>query len=58
MKAKKKPLDETTPEALGIDVALRLEVLKTAEPPTRKAGVKVASVEELVAKLKNEAGVI
>jgi electron transfer flavoprotein beta subunit len=58
MKAKKKPLDETSPEALGIDIAPRLEVLRTAEPPTRKAGVKVASVEELVSKLKNEAGVI
>ena len=58
MKAKKKPLDETSPEALGIDVAPRLEVLKTAEPATRKAGVKVASVEELIAKLKNEAGVL
>jgi electron transfer flavoprotein beta subunit len=58
MKAKKKPLDETTPEALGVDVSPRLEVLNTAEPATRKAGVKVASVEELVAKLKDEAGVI
>jgi len=58
MKAKKKPLDETSPEALGVDIAPRLEILKTAEPATRKAGVKVASVEELVEKLKNEAGVI
>ncbi|HRE20237.1 MAG TPA: electron transfer flavoprotein subunit beta/FixA family protein, partial [Rhabdaerophilum sp.] len=58
MKAKKKPLDETTPEALGVDVSPRLEVLKTAEPATRKAGVKVASVEELISKLKNEAGVL
>ena len=58
MKAKKKPLDETSPEALGINVSPRLEILKTAEPATRKAGVKVASVEELVEKLKNEAGVI
>jgi electron transfer flavoprotein beta subunit len=58
MKAKKKPLDETTPEALGIDISPRLEVLGTAEPPTRKAGVKVASVEELVQKLKTEAGVL
>ncbi len=58
MKAKKKPLDETSPEALGIDVAPRLEVLKTAEPATRKAGVKVGSVEELIVKLKNEAGVL
>jgi electron transfer flavoprotein beta subunit len=58
MKAKKKPLDETTPEALGVDVAPRLTVLKTTEPPTRKAGAKVADVNDLVAKLKNEAGVI
>jgi electron transfer flavoprotein beta subunit len=58
MKAKKKPLDETTPETLGVDVSPRLEVLKTTEPPVRKAGVKVASVEELVDKLKNEAGVL
>ncbi len=58
MKAKKKPLDETSAEALGVDISPRLEVLKTVEPATRKAGVKVASVEELVDKLKNEAGVI
>jgi electron transfer flavoprotein beta subunit len=58
MKAKKKPLDETTPEALGVDVSPRLEVLKTVEPPVRKAGVKVGSVAELVQKLKTEAGVL
>lgn len=58
MKAKKKPLDETTAEALGVDVTPRLTVLKTAEPPSRSAGVKVASVAELVSKLKNEAGVL
>ena len=58
MKAKKKPLDETSPETLGVDVAPRLKVLSTAEPPKRSAGVKVASVEELVSKLKNEAGVL
>jgi electron transfer flavoprotein beta subunit len=58
MKAKKKPLDETTAEALGIDISPRLEVLKTSEPAIRKAGVKVASVQELISKLKNEAGVI
>lgn len=58
MKAKKKPLDETSPEALGVDISPRLEVLKTAEPATRKSGVKVVSVAELVQKLKNEAGVI
>ena len=58
MKAKKKPLDETSPEALGVDITPRLEVLKTVEPATRKAGVKVASVAELIEKLKTEAGVI
>jgi len=58
MKAKKKPLDETSPETLGVDVAPRLKVLSTVEPPKRSAGVKVASVEELVSKLKNEAGVL
>jgi electron transfer flavoprotein beta subunit len=58
MKAKKKPIDEKTPADYGVDVAPRLEVLKTTEPPTRKAGVKVASVGELVDKLKNEAGVL
>ncbi len=57
MKAKKKPLDETTPETLGVDIAPRLTVVKTTEPPSRQAGVKVADVAELVAKLKNEAGV-
>ncbi len=58
MKAKKKPIDETSPEALGVDVAPRLKVLKTVEPPARQAGKKVGSVAELVDKLKNEAGVI
>ena len=58
MKAKKKPLTETTPEALGVDVTPRLKVLKTVEPSGRKAGVKVGSVGELVQKLKVEAGVL
>jgi len=58
MKAKKKPLDETSPETLGVDVSPRLKVLKTAEPGGRKAGVKVGSVAELVQKLKIEAGVL
>jgi electron transfer flavoprotein beta subunit len=58
MKAKKKPLDETTPEALDVDLAPRLKVLKTAEPGGRKAGVKVGSAAELVQKLKVEAGVL
>jgi electron transfer flavoprotein beta subunit len=58
MKAKKKPIDEKTPTDFGVDVAPRLKVLKTTEPTGRKAGVKVASVAELVDKLKNEAGVL
>jgi len=58
MKAKKKPLDETSPDAYGVDVTPRLKVLSTAEPPKREAGVKVGSVAELVDKLKNEVGVI
>ena len=58
MKAKKKTIDEKSPEALGVNVTPRLKVLKTVEPSGRKSGVKVASVAELVIKLKNEAGVI
>ncbi|HEV3395705.1 MAG TPA: electron transfer flavoprotein subunit beta/FixA family protein, partial [Xanthobacteraceae bacterium] len=58
MKAKKKPIDEKTPDAYGVDVKPRLEVLKTSEPSGRKAGVKVASVADLVARLRNEAGVL
>ncbi len=58
MKAKKKPLDEKTPGDYGVDTKARLKVLKTVEPEGRKAGVKVASVAELVDKLKNEAGVL
>ena len=53
MKAKKKPIAEKTPADYGVDVTPRLKVLKTTEPPTRKAGVKVGSVAELVAKLKD-----
>jgi electron transfer flavoprotein beta subunit len=58
MKAKKKPIDEKSPADYGVDVKPRLEVLKTVEPARRKAGVKVASVADLVGKLKNEAGVL
>jgi electron transfer flavoprotein beta subunit len=58
MKAKKKPIDEKAPGDFGIDVAPRLKVLKTSEPPGRKAGAKVASVDELIDKLRNEAGVL
>ncbi len=58
MKAKKKPLDVKKPDDFGVDIAPRLKILKTAEPTTRKAGVKVSSVAELVQKLKTEAGVL
>jgi electron transfer flavoprotein beta subunit len=58
MKAKKKPLETTTPDALGVDVAPRLKTLKVQEPPKRSAGKMVKSVQELVEKLKNEAKVI
>jgi electron transfer flavoprotein beta subunit len=58
MKAKKKPLEVLKPDALGVDVTPRLKTLKVEEPPKRSAGVKVADVKELVAKLKNEARVI
>ncbi len=58
MKAKKKPLEEKTPGDYGVDVTPRLKIVKTVEPPSRKAGVMVGSVDELVAKLKDEAGVI
>ena len=58
MKAKKKPLDVKKPEEFGVDIAPRLKVLKTSEPATRKAGIKVKDVAELVAKLKTEAGVL
>jgi electron transfer flavoprotein beta subunit len=58
MKAKKKPLDVVTPEALGVDVAPRLTTLKVVEPPKRKGGVMVADVAALVDKLKNEAKVV
>ncbi|MGJ3232441.1 MAG: electron transfer flavoprotein subunit beta/FixA family protein [Oceanicaulis sp.] len=58
MKAKRKPIDAKTPDDFGVDVSPRLEVLKVTEPPKREAGVKVESVQELVSKLKNEAGVL
>jgi electron transfer flavoprotein beta subunit len=58
MKAKKKPLEVIKPDALGVDVAPRLAMLKVEEPSKRGAGVQVADVAELVAKLKNEAKVI
>jgi len=58
MKAKKKPIDEKSPADYGVDVAPRLQIVKTSEPPGRKSGAKVASVAELVSKLKNEAGIL
>jgi electron transfer flavoprotein beta subunit len=58
MKAKKKPLDVKKPDEFGVDIAPRLQVLKTTEPAQRKGGVKVADVAELVKKLKTEAGVL
>ncbi len=58
MKAKKKQLDDVKPADLGVDPAPRLKTLKVAEPPARKAGIKVADVAALVDKLKNEAKVI
>jgi electron transfer flavoprotein beta subunit len=58
MKAKKKPLDTVKPADLGVDVTPRLTTLKVVEPAKRQAGIRVADVAELVAKLKNEAKVI
>jgi electron transfer flavoprotein beta subunit len=58
MKAKKKPLENIKADTLGIDIAPRLTTLKMQEPPARGAGVKLASVDELIDKLKNEAKVI
>ena len=58
MKAKKKPLENIKPADLGVDPTPRIKTLKVAEPPSRKAGIKVADVAALVAKLKGEAKVI
>jgi electron transfer flavoprotein beta subunit len=58
MKAKKKPLENLKPDALGVDVTPRLQVLKVTEPPKRKAGVKVPDPKALVDRLRNEAKVI
>ncbi|MEA2927809.1 MAG: electron transfer flavoprotein beta subunit, partial [Hyphomicrobiales bacterium] len=58
MKAKKKPIADKAPGDYGVDVAPRLEVVKTTEPSGRKAGVKVKSVGELLDRLRNEAGVL
>jgi electron transfer flavoprotein beta subunit len=58
MKAKKKPIETVTPEALGVDVAPRLVTLKVEEPPKRAGGVKLPDVATLVTKLQTEAKVI
>jgi len=58
MKAKKKPIDQTSPADLGVDPSTRLEILKVAEPPQRESGVKVEDVADLVDKLRNTAKVI
>jgi len=58
MKAKKKPIEQINASDLGVNTKPRIDQIKVEEPPKRKAGIKVASVEELVQKLKNEAKVI
>ena len=58
MKAKKKPIDEKLPEDYNLEISPMLEIVKVSEPAQREAGIKVETVEELVDKLKNEAGVI
>jgi len=58
MKAKKKPLDRLTPEALGVDVSPRLVTLRVSEPPKRAGGVVLGTVDELIERLRNEAKVI
>lgn len=58
MKAKKKKIDTVTPEDLGVDMSSNLKVVSVEEPPVREAGVMVESVDELLDKLKNEAGLL
>ena len=58
MKAKKKPIDRREADSLGVDVSPRLAIQKVEEPPKREAGIKVADVAELVAKLRDDAKVI
>jgi electron transfer flavoprotein beta subunit len=58
MKARSKPLEDVTPEALGVNVVPRLQALKVTPPPSRSGGVKVADVDALIDKLRNEAKVI
>jgi electron transfer flavoprotein beta subunit len=52
MKAKKKPLEKVTPAELGVDLKPRLETIKVTEPPSRKAGIKVDNVDDMIVKLK------
>jgi electron transfer flavoprotein beta subunit len=58
MKAKKKPMEVTTAEELGVSVVSNVKTLSVAPPAERSAGIMVESVEQLVDKLKNEAKVI
>jgi electron transfer flavoprotein beta subunit len=58
MKAKKKPIEQLNAKDLGVDISNKIQQIKVEEPPKRKGGIKVASVAELVSKLKNEAKVI
>ena len=58
MKAKKKPMELLTSEALGVDLTPKTTVLSVADPPKRKGGIMVGTVDELVDKLKNEAKVV
>jgi len=58
MKARKKPMEKITPADVGVDMTPRLSIVSVAEPTGRKAGIKVGSAAELVAKLRNEAKVI
>lgn len=58
MKAKKKPLDVTTPDELGVDTGSTLQIVEVEAPATRSAGIRVSDVDELIDKLKNEARVI
>ncbi|MCY3877833.1 MAG: electron transfer flavoprotein subunit beta/FixA family protein [Rhodobacteraceae bacterium] len=57
-RAKRKPFDERTPEDYGVDTTNRLEIVQTQEPPEREAGIILGSVDELVTKLRDDAGVI
>jgi electron transfer flavoprotein beta subunit len=58
MKAKSKPVSQETPSSLGVEIKEKYKVIKTEEPPKRKGGIKVSSVEELMEKLTKEAKVL